>query len=73
MILAILAALIGVGGGILAISSLFVGKTPGAAESMQKTACTRMVGFHLVDGAGHWVHADKPEEFVEAVKEFING
>src|SRR5262249_9158686 len=27
-------------------------QTPGAAETMQTTACTRMVGFHLVDGAG---------------------
>ena len=38
MILAILAALIGVGGGILAVSSLFVGKTPGAAEKLAKLA-----------------------------------
>ncbi len=38
MILAILAALIGVGGGILAASSLFVGKSPGAAEKLAKLA-----------------------------------
>jgi hypothetical protein len=38
MILAILAALIGVGGGILAISSLFVGKSAGAAEKLAKLA-----------------------------------
>lgn len=24
-----------------------------------------------IDGAGHWVHAEKPQEFVEAVREFL--
>jgi hypothetical protein len=38
MIFAILAAAIGVGGGILAASSLFVGKSPGAAEKLAKLA-----------------------------------
>src|SRR6266700_8215221 len=38
MILAILAALIGTGGGILAISSLFVGKSAGASEKLAKLA-----------------------------------
>jgi hypothetical protein len=41
------------------VPSMFIGgksdwgvyQTPGAAESMQKSACTRMLGFHLVDGA----------------------
>ena len=27
-----------------------------------RTACTRMVGFHLVDGAGHWVQQEQPEQ-----------
>lgn len=26
--------------------------------------------FKTVEGAGHWVHADKPEEFVKAVRDF---
>jgi hypothetical protein len=38
MILALIAAAIGVGGGILATSSLFVGKRPGAAERLAKLA-----------------------------------
>ena len=25
------------------------------------SACTRMVGFHLLDGAGHWVQQEQPE------------
>jgi pimeloyl-ACP methyl ester carboxylesterase len=52
------------------VPSMFIGgksdwgvyQTPGAAESMQKTACTRMLGFHRVDGAGHWVQQEQPEK-----------
>ncbi|CAN5787713.1 hypothetical protein BH09MYX1_BH09MYX1_60760 [soil metagenome] len=38
MIFAIIAAALGIGGGILAMSSLFVGKSPGAAEKLAKLA-----------------------------------
>jgi len=24
--------------------------------------CTRMVGCHLIDGAGHWVQQEQPEQ-----------
>jgi len=49
--------------------SLFIGgrsdwgvyQTPGAADSMRNSACTHMKGFHLVDGAGHWVQQEQPE------------
>ncbi|MBO0751910.1 MAG: alpha/beta fold hydrolase [Bradyrhizobiaceae bacterium] len=37
-------------------------QTPGAAENMQTAACTRMVGFHRLDGAGHWVQQEQPEQ-----------
>src|SRR5262249_1726749 len=55
------------------VPSMFIGgksdwgvyQTPGAAESMQKTACTRMVDFHLVDGSGHWVQQEQPEKVTE--------
>jgi len=46
-------------------------QTPGAAENMQKTACTRMVGFHLVDGAGHWVQQEQPEKVTELLTKFL--
>jgi pimeloyl-ACP methyl ester carboxylesterase len=46
-------------------------QTPGAAESMQKTACTRMVGFHLVDGAGHWVQQEQPEKVTALLLAFL--
>jgi len=38
MIFALIAAALGVGGGLLAMSSLFVGKSPGAAEKLAKLA-----------------------------------
>ncbi len=34
---------------------------PGNFERMQQSACTRMLGFHLIDGAGHWVQQEQPE------------
>lgn len=46
-------------------------QTPGAAESMQNKACTRMVGFHLVDGAGHWVQQEQPDAVVRLLLEFL--
>ncbi|HLK81266.1 MAG TPA: alpha/beta hydrolase [Xanthobacteraceae bacterium] len=46
-------------------------QTPGAAETMQRSACTRMVGFHLLDGAGHWVQQEQPEQVRELLIAFL--
>jgi pimeloyl-ACP methyl ester carboxylesterase len=46
---------------------------PGAAECMQKTACSQMIGFHLVEGAGHWVQQEQPEKVSELLKQFLQG
>jgi len=46
-------------------------QTPGAVESMQKTACTRMVGVHLIEGAGHWVQQEQPGEMSRLLIEFL--
>jgi pimeloyl-ACP methyl ester carboxylesterase len=46
-------------------------QTPGAVETMQKSACTRMVGFHLLDGAGHWVQQEQPEQVRELLIAFL--
>ena len=46
-------------------------QTPGAAESMRNAACTRMVGFHLVDGAGHWVQQEQPEQVSQLLLAFL--
>jgi pimeloyl-ACP methyl ester carboxylesterase len=37
-------------------------QSAGAFERMQSTACTRMRGAHLIEGAGHWVMQEQPEE-----------
>jgi pimeloyl-ACP methyl ester carboxylesterase len=44
---------------------------PGDYERMQTEACTRMVGAHLVDGAGHWVQQEQPEAVNRLLLEFL--
>ena len=46
-------------------------QTPGAFEAMQTKACTRMVGCHLIDGAGHWVQQEQPEAVTRLLLEFL--
>jgi len=47
-------------------------QTPGAVESMQTRVCTRMVGFHLLDGAGHWVQQEQPEQVGKLLIAFLH-
>ena len=44
---------------------------PGDFETMQRSACTRMVGCHLVDGAGHWVQQEQPGQVGRLLVEFL--
>ena len=44
---------------------------PGALERMERSACTRWQGTHLIDGAGHWVQQEQPEEVVRLLLEFL--
>jgi pimeloyl-ACP methyl ester carboxylesterase len=46
-------------------------QSPGALERMQKSACTRMQGVHLVAGAGHWVQQEQPEKVSELILQFL--
>jgi pimeloyl-ACP methyl ester carboxylesterase len=48
-------------------------QTPGAVESMRNSACTHMVGFHLLDGAGHWVQQEQPEQVSKLLIGFLQG
>ena len=61
------------------VPSMFIGgksdwgtyQTPGAIESMRSSACTRMAGFHLLDGAGHWVQQEQPEHVSTLLLHFL--
>jgi pimeloyl-ACP methyl ester carboxylesterase len=44
---------------------------PGNFERMQQRACTRMLGCHLIDGAGHWVQQEQPARVSELLIEFL--
>jgi pimeloyl-ACP methyl ester carboxylesterase len=44
---------------------------PGVFEAMQSTACSRMLGVHLIDGAGHWVQQERPEEVSRILLTFL--
>ena len=44
---------------------------PGVFEIMQTTACTRMLGCHLVDGAGHWVQQEQAAEVNRLLLDFL--
>ena len=44
---------------------------PGAVERMNGTACTRMTGVHLLDGAGHWVQQEQAEKVTELLLGFL--
>lgn len=44
---------------------------PGVFEAMQGKACTRMIGCHLVDGAGHWVQQEQPDEVSRLLFTFL--
>jgi pimeloyl-ACP methyl ester carboxylesterase len=44
---------------------------PGVFEAMQKSACTRMIDCHLVDGAGHWVQQEQPAEVSRLLLAFL--
>ena len=44
---------------------------PGVFETMQTTACTRMLGCHLVDGAGHWVQQEQASEVSRLLLDFL--
>jgi pimeloyl-ACP methyl ester carboxylesterase len=44
---------------------------PGVFEKMQTNACTKMIGCHLVDGAGHWVQQEQPAEVSWLLVQFL--
>jgi pimeloyl-ACP methyl ester carboxylesterase len=43
----------------------------GVFEAMQTKACTKMIGCHLIDGAGHWVQQEQPVEVRRLLLQFL--
>lgn len=56
---------------IAGVSDWGIHQSPGALEAMQRSACTQLLGCHLVAGAGHWVQQERPEETVRLLLEFL--
>jgi pimeloyl-ACP methyl ester carboxylesterase len=46
-------------------------QTPGAADKMRTSACAHLVGFHLLDGAGHWVQQEQSEQVSSLLTAFL--
>jgi pimeloyl-ACP methyl ester carboxylesterase len=46
-------------------------QVPGSIERMQTSACTRMSGVQLIEGAGHWVQQEQPHRVVELLLGFL--
>src|SRR5262249_25441764 len=46
-------------------------QVPGNFERMQEKACTKMLGCHLVEGAGHWVQQEQPEILSRLLIDFM--
>jgi pimeloyl-ACP methyl ester carboxylesterase len=45
---------------------------PGALGEMQTRACSKMMGCHFVEGAGHWVQQEQPERVVSHILAFLH-
>lgn len=44
---------------------------PGAIEEMREQVCSRMLGCHLVEGAGHWVQQEQAGEVTRLLLDFL--
>jgi pimeloyl-ACP methyl ester carboxylesterase len=49
-----------------------VRQSPGVFEGMQHGACTRLLGVHLIDGAGHWMAEEQPKQVNRLLIDFLN-
>jgi pimeloyl-ACP methyl ester carboxylesterase len=53
------------------LSDWGVYQSPGGLDRM-KVACSKLLGQHLVDGAGHWVQQERPEAVAELLLRFLD-
>jgi pimeloyl-ACP methyl ester carboxylesterase len=45
---------------------------PDALENMQLKICTNMQACELIEGAGHWVQQERPEEVAKLLLKFLS-
>jgi pimeloyl-ACP methyl ester carboxylesterase len=61
------------------VPALFIGgarewgprQSPGALQAMQNGACTRLMGVHFVDKAGHSIPEEQPDQVNRLLIEFL--
>jgi pimeloyl-ACP methyl ester carboxylesterase len=66
-------------GRMIDVPSCFIGgasdwgvrQSPGAFEAMQQGACTHLLGAHLVDGSGHSIPEEQPEQVNRLLVAFL--
>jgi pimeloyl-ACP methyl ester carboxylesterase len=46
-------------------------QNPGALERLESAICTNYRGTRLVDGAGHWVQQEQPEQVSRLIVDFL--
>ena len=46
-------------------------QNPGALQRLEKTVSTNYRGTHLVEGAGHWVQQERPDEVSRLLLSFL--
>ena len=46
-------------------------QNPGGLERMRDSACTQFRGIQLIEGAGHWVQQEQPEQVSALLLEFL--
>jgi pimeloyl-ACP methyl ester carboxylesterase len=46
-------------------------QSPGALTRMQTISCPRMEEIHLLEGAGHWVQQEQPDQVAELLIRFL--
>jgi pimeloyl-ACP methyl ester carboxylesterase len=49
-----------------------VRQSPGVFQGMQHGACTRLLGVHLVEGAGHWMAEEQPQQVNQLLVDFLH-
>jgi pimeloyl-ACP methyl ester carboxylesterase len=69
----------GFSGRTIDVPSCFIGgahdwgvrQSPGALEAMQNGACTRLLGVHFADKAGHSIPEEQPEQVSKILVDFL--